>query len=177
MSILSAVLYSVLAFIILLSILCILKRLGKNSMYNFKGVANYNWKAFPCICCYSNQAAFLGSKENSVYNGTNAEKCCVLFQKQKLLPTGLEIANWAVFLLNCTLHLDCVLFSFPSEIFVKGAAPTPKEPSYLTFTSSSAKLRRLRDPKWSLVVFLSLILLGKYLGLFLDENVDKHTCV
>lgn len=73
--------------------LCILKRLEKNSVYNFKGVANYKQKAFPCICCHSNQAAFLGSKENSIYNGTNAEKCCVLFQKQKLLPTGLEITN------------------------------------------------------------------------------------
>lgn len=54
-----------------------IKRYGENSMYDFKGVAIYQWKAFPCICCYSNQAAFLGSKENSVYNGT--EKYCVLF--------------------------------------------------------------------------------------------------
>lgn len=113
-------------------------------MYNFKGMANYKWKAFPCICCYSNQAAFLGSKENSVYNGTNAEKCCVLFQKQKLLPTGLEIANWAVLLFDCILHLDCVLFSFPSEIFVKDAAAMPREPSYLTdkkFCKTEATVR------------------------------------
>lgn len=113
------------------SILCILKRSEKNSVYNFKGVANDKQKAFPCICCYSNQAAFLGSKENSVYNGTSAEKCCVLVQKQKLLSTGLEITNWAVFLLNCTLHLYGGFFS-SSEIFVKGAAPTLRETSYIT---------------------------------------------
>lgn len=91
--ILSALVNSVLVFIILLSVLCILKRLGKNSLCHCKGAAHYKEKALPCICCYSYQAAFLGSKENHVCSGTNAEECCVLFQKQKLLPTGLEIAN------------------------------------------------------------------------------------
>lgn len=163
-----------LTFIILLSILCVLKRLRKNSMYNIKGVANYKWKAFCCICCYSNQAAFLGSKENSIYKGTNAEKCCVLFQKQKLLPTGFETANWAVFLLNCTLHLDCVLFSlFLQKFLLKIQLHLPKS-RHISLTSSFAKLRQLGDLKWSLVVFLPLILWGKYLVLFLDKNFDKH---
>lgn len=39
-------------------------------------------KSFPCICRYSNQAAFLGSKENSVCNGTNAEECCFLSEAE-----------------------------------------------------------------------------------------------